>query len=207
VIRILVVDDHPVVRDGVASPLDAADDLEVVGQAASGPEAVARTRQAEPDVVVMDLRMPGGGGVDAVAEIRRLERPAAVLMLTTFDTDSEIVAALEAGAIGYLLKDASTQALQDAVRAAAAGETVLSPAVAGRITARMRGAEDRPALSERETQVLELVAEGTSNRQIAKELFVSEATVKTHLARLYDKLGVADRAAAVATAYRAGILH
>jgi DNA-binding NarL/FixJ family response regulator len=128
-------------------------------------------------------------------------------MLTTFDTDSEIVAALEAGAIGYLLKDASTQALQDAVRAAAAGETVLSPAVAGRITARMRGAEDRPALSERETQVLELVAEGTSNRQIAKELFVSEATVKTHLARLYDKLGVADRAAAVATAYRAGILH
>lgn len=205
-IRILLVDDHPVVRDGVAATLTAAGDLEVVGQASSGPEAVRVASQLEVDVVIMDLRMPAGGGVAAIREITRPREHPAVLVLTTFDTDAEVIDALEGGAIGYLLKDAATQTLLDAVRATAAGETVLSPAVASRLTDHVRSPGSRAPLSHREREVLALVSRGTSNRAIAEELFISEATVKTHLSRLYDKLGVSDRAAAVATAYRAGLL-
>ncbi len=204
-IRILVADDHPVVRDGIRSMLSAVPDFEVVGEAASGPEAVAQVRRSDPDVVVMDLRMPGGGGVDAVRALRADGARARVLVLTTFDTDSETVAAIEAGATGYLLKDTPAADLFAAVRATAAGETVLSPAVASRLASHVR----RPAggaLSAREREVLTLVARGRSNRVIAEELFVSEATVKTHLVHVYEKLGVADRAAAVATAYERGIL-
>jgi DNA-binding NarL/FixJ family response regulator len=203
---ILVVDDHPVVRDGVAATLSAVDDFEVVGQAASGPEAVERTVALDPDVVVLDLRMPGGGGVDAVREMRRRGLRASVLVLTTYDTDSDTVAAIEAGATGYLLKDAPTATLVSAVRSTAAGETVLSPTVATRLASHVRDPGRRPALSAREREVLVLVARGMANTQIARELFVSEATVKTHLGHVFDKLGVTDRAAAVATAYETGIL-
>jgi DNA-binding NarL/FixJ family response regulator len=206
-IRLVVADDHPVVRDGVRSMLAAVADFEVVGEAASGPEAVAVVAATDPDVVVMDLRMPGGGGVDAVRALAAAGSRTAVLVLTTYDTDADTIAAIEAGATGYLLKDTPAAALFDAVRATAAGETVLSPAVAARLASHVR----RPAatgatLSPREREVLVLVARGTSNRAIAEELFVSEATVKTHLVHVYDKLGVKDRAAAVATAYERGIL-
>ncbi|WP_316932193.1 response regulator transcription factor [Nocardioides marmotae] len=205
-IRILVADDHPVVRDGVRSMLSAVPDFEVVAEAGSGPEAVALARATDPDVVVMDLRMPGGGGVDAVRALRASGTRAAVLVLTTYDTDSETVAAIEAGATGYLLKDTPAERLFEAVRATAAGETVLSPAVASRLASHLRRPSRTTALTSREREVLVLVARGTSNRAIAQELFVSEATVKTHLVHVYEKLGVADRAAAVATAYERGIL-
>lgn len=205
-IRILVVDDHPVVRDGVAAVLSAADDFEVVGQAASGPEAVSLTADLEPDVVVMDLRMPGGGGVDAVREMSSRGLAAAVLVLTTYDTDSDTLAAIEAGATGYLLKDSPAQTLVAAVRSTAAGETVLSPTVATRLALHVRSPQRRASLSAREREVLVLVARGMPNKAIARELFVSEATIKTHLGHVFDKLGATDRAAAVAAAYQLGIL-
>jgi DNA-binding NarL/FixJ family response regulator len=205
-VTIVVVDDHPVVRDGVRSMLAGVTGFEVVGEAASGPEAVERVLATDPDVVVMDLRMPGGGGVDAVRELRARGARASVLVLTTYDTDSDTVAAIEAGATGYLLKDTPAETLFDAVRATAAGETVLSPAVASRLASHVRRPAASGVLSAREREVLALVARGRSNRVIAEELFVSEATVKTHLVHVYEKLGVSDRAAAVATAYERGIL-
>lgn len=204
-IRILVVDDHPVVRDGVRSMLAAVTDFEVVGEAASGPEAVAQVELTDPDVVVMDLRMPGGDGVSALRVLRDRGSRAAVLVLTTYDTDSDTVAAIGAGAHGYLLKDTPPERLYDAVRATAAGETVLSPAVVARLASHVR-APAAGSLSEREREVLRLVAQGRSNRLIAEDLFVSEATVKTHLVHVYEKLEVTDRAAAVARAYESGIL-
>lgn len=205
-IRILVVDDHPVVRDGVAAMLSAVEDLDVVGQAGSGPEAVRLATGLDPDVVVMDLRMPGGGGVDAVRAMKQLGLRAAVLVLTTYDTDTDTVAAIEAGATGYLLKDSPTATLVSAVRSTAAGETVLSPTIATRLASHVREPARRTALSAREREVLALVARGMPNKQIARELFVSEATVKTHLGHVFDKLGATDRAAAVAAAYEQGIL-
>jgi DNA-binding NarL/FixJ family response regulator len=205
-VRILVVDDHPVVRDGVAATLSAVDDFDVVGQAEDGLRAVELAAALDPDVVVMDLRMPGGGGVEAVREMRRRAIRAAVLVLTTYDTDSDTIAAIEAGATGYLLKDAPTEKLVSGVRATAAGETVLSPTVATRLASHVRQPSRNTALSAREREVLTLVARGTPNRSIASKLFVSEATVKTHLAHVYDKLGVTDRAAAVARGYELGIL-
>ncbi|WP_309136287.1 response regulator transcription factor [Nocardioides campestrisoli] len=200
------MDDHPVVRDGICSLLGAVPGFEVVGDADSGPAAVARARELDPDVVVMDLRMPGGGGVEALREIRRLGLRAQVLVLTTYDTDSETVAAIEAGASGYLLKDSPTEALVAGVRATAAGETVLSPTVMARLASHVRSPVRSGALTAREREVLVLVARGRSNRLVAEELFVSEATVKTHLVRIYEKLGVTDRAAAVAAGYQRGIL-
>ncbi len=204
-ITLLIVDDHPVVRDGLRGMFTAAPDFEVLGEAADGVEAVRIAASLDPDVVLMDLRMPGGGGVAAIAELVRRGVRAKVLVLTTYDTDSDTLPAIEAGATGYLLKDAPRDELFTAVRAAAAGRTVLSPAVASRLVSRVRGPGNEP-LSAREREVLELVARGTSNRQIAASLFISEATVKTHLAHVYAKLGVNDRAAAVATAYDRGIL-
>ena len=205
-IRILVVDDHPIVRDGLRSMLSAVIDFEVVGEAASGPEAVVRVRETDPDVVVMDLRMPGGDGVAAVRELQAVGARAAVLVLTTYDTDLDTVAAIEAGATGYLLKEAPARELIDAVRATASGETVLSPAVAARLAAHVRAPTATAALSSREREVLVLVARGRSNRVIAEDLFVSEATVKTHLQHVFDKLDVNDRASAVARGYERGIL-
>ncbi|MFI0464705.1 response regulator [Saccharopolyspora sp. 5N102] len=204
-ITLLIVDDHPVVRDGLRGMFDSAADIEVLGEASDGPSAVALAVELDPDVVLMDLRMPGGGGVAAIAELVRRGQRCKVLVLTTYDTDSDTLAAIEAGATGYLLKDAMRDELFAAVRAAAEGRTVLSPAVASRLVSRVRSPGEQP-LSAREREVLGLVAKGRSNREIAADLFVSEATVKTHLTHLYGKLGVNDRAAAVAAAYDRGIL-
>ena len=205
-ITLLIADDHPVVRDGLRGMFESAPDFTVLGEAASGEEAVERTAALDPDVVLMDLRMPGGGGVAAIAH--RTGARARVLVLTTYDTDTDTLPAIEAGATGYLLKDAPRDELFTAVRAAAEGRTVLSPAVASRLVSAVRAPrnERNEPLSAREREVLALVARGTSNREIARELFISEATVKTHLTHLYAKLGVNDRAAAVATAYERGIL-
>ncbi|MFE7125478.1 response regulator [Streptomyces sp. NPDC057617] len=207
-ITLIVVDDHPVVRDGLRGMFESAPGFEVLGEASNGVEGVALAARLDPDVVLMDLRMPGGGGVDAIAELTRRGARAKVLVLTTYDTDSDTLPAIEAGATGYLLKDAPREELFTAVRAAADGRTVLSPAVASRLVSRVRtpAAAGREPLSAREREVLELVARGTPNKEIAAELFISEATVKTHLTHLYAKLGVKDRAAAVAVGYDRGIL-
>lgn len=207
-ISLLIVDDHPVVRDGLRGMFAAAPGFTVLGEAPDGVAAVALTGELDPDVVLMDLRMPGGGGVDAIRELTRRGARAKVLVLTTYDTDSDTLPAIEAGATGYLLTDAPREELFTAVRAAAQGRTVLSPAVASRLVSAVRtpAVPGNEPLSAREREVLALVARGTSNREIARELFISEATVKTHLTHLYGKLGVNDRAAAVATAYQRGIL-
>ncbi|MEU5256546.1 response regulator transcription factor [Streptomyces longwoodensis] len=207
-ISLLIVDDHPVVRDGLRGMFAAAPGFTVLGEAADGVQAVERAAALDPDVVLMDLRMPGGGGVDAIRELTRRGARARVLVLTTYDTDSDTLPAIEAGATGYLLKDAPREELFTAVRAAAEGRTVLSPAVASRLVSAVRAPRSpgNEPLSAREREVLALVAKGTSNKEIARELFISEATVKTHLTHLYAKLGVNDRAAAVAVAYDRGIL-
>ncbi|MEW1552057.1 response regulator transcription factor [Streptomyces tsukubensis] len=207
-ITLLLVDDHPVVRDGLRGIFAAAPGFTVLGESSSGVEAVDMTFRLDPDVVLMDLRMPGGNGVDAIAELTRRGARSRVLVLTTFDTDTDTLPAIEAGATGYLLKDAPRDELLAAVRAAADGRAVLSPAVASRLLSAVRGPAV-PAdgtLSGREREVLSLVARGTSNREIAAKLFISEATVKTHLTHIYGKLGVKDRAAAVAAGYDRGIL-
>ncbi|MGW1621002.1 response regulator [Streptomyces sp. NPDC002172] len=207
-ISLLIVDDHPVVRDGLRGMFESAPGFAVLGEASNGAEAVTLAGTLDPDVILMDLRMPGGGGVDAIRELTRRGARAQVLVLTTYDTDSDTLPAIEAGATGYLLKDAPREELFTAVRAAAQGRTVLSPAVASRLVSAVRtpAAPGNEPLSAREREVLTLVARGTSNREIARELFISEATVKTHLTHLYAKLGVNDRAAAVATGYQRGIL-
>jgi len=204
-IRLLVVDDHPVVRDGLRGIFTAEPGFEVVGEARDGAEALAQAPRLSPDVVLMDLRMPAMGGVETIARLRRTTPDVRVLVLTTFDTDQDVLPAIEAGATGYLLKDAPREELVRAVRAAFRGEPVLSPAIAGRLMGRMR----RPApeaLSDRELQVLRLVAAGATNREAAARLFISEATIKTHLLHIYGKLGVRDRAAAVGEAYERGLL-
>ncbi|MFB6988764.1 response regulator [Streptomyces sp. NPDC056178] len=208
VITLVVVDDHPVVRDGLRGMFDSAPGFRVLGEASNGVEGVDLVARLDPDVVLMDLRMPGGGGVAAIAELARRGDRSKVLVLTTYDTDSDTLPAIEAGATGYLLKDAPRDELFNAVRAAADGRTVLSPAVASRLVSRVRtpAAPDNDALSAREREVLALVAKGTSNRAIAAELFISEATVKTHLTHIFAKLGAKDRAAAVAIGYDRGIL-
>ncbi|REE63522.1 LuxR family two component transcriptional regulator [Streptomyces sp. 3212.3] len=204
-VSLLIVDDHPVVRDGLRGMFENAPGFRVLGEASGGVEAVALASGLDPDVILMDLRMPGGGGVEAIATLTRSGARAKILVLTTYDTDSDTLPAIEAGATGYLLKDAPRDELFTAVRAAAEGRTVLSPAVASRLVSAVRAPGNEP-LSVREREVLALVAKGTSNREIARVLFISEATVKTHLTHLYAKLGVKDRAAAVAVAYDRGIL-
>ncbi|MFB8087666.1 response regulator [Streptomyces sp. NPDC055992] len=208
VITLIVVDDHPVVRDGLRGMFAAAPEFQVLGEAADGVEGVEMAARLDPDVVLMDLRMPGGGGVAAITELTRRGARSKVLVLTTYDTDSDTLPAIEAGATGYLLKDAPREELFTAVRAAAEGRTVLSPAVASRLVSAVRApaAGGNETLSAREREVLTLVARGTSNREIAAGLFISEATVKTHLTHLFAKLGVKDRAAAVAAGYDRGIL-
>lgn len=204
-IRLMIVDDHPVVRDGLSGIFAPDPDFEVVAEAANGADAVRRARALEPDVILMDLRMPELDGVGAIRELSRAGIPSRVLVLTTYDSDADVRPAIEAGATGYLLKDAPRDELLRAVRAAASGKSVLSPAVAARLLAQVRTpAED--ALSERELEVLALVARGATNRQAAGQLFISEATVKTHLLHIYAKLGVSDRAAAVAEGYNRGLL-
>jgi DNA-binding NarL/FixJ family response regulator len=204
-IRLMIVDDHPVVRDGLRGMLAGDPDLEVVGEASDGAEALAVVASLRPDVILMDLRMPGLGGVAAIRALRENDVAARVLVLTTYDTDSDVVPALEAGATGYLLKDSPRAELVRAIRAAARGEAVLAPSVATRLVSQLR-APAPDALSERELEVLTLIAGGETNRGAAARLFISEATVKTHLLHIYEKLEVNDRAAAVATAYERGLL-
>lgn len=204
VIRLLIVDDHPVVRDGLRGMCDASEEFDVIGEASDGKDAIRHVEQLDPDVVLMDLRMAGGGGLEAIVELTARSARANVLVLTTYDTDHDIMAALDAGATGYLLKDAPRDDLFAAIRAAAKGKSMLSPSVATRVVSRVRSRTD--ALSGREQEIVAHVAKGRSNREIAAALFVSEATVKTHLAHAFEKLGVKDRAAAVAIAYERGLL-
>jgi DNA-binding NarL/FixJ family response regulator len=204
-VTVLLVDDHPVVRVGLRGMLAAAPDIEVVGEAGSGAEAVVLAGTLAPDVVLMDLRMPGGDGVAAIERIRAARPATRVVVLTTYDTDTDILRAIEAGAAGYLLKDAALDTLADAVRAAARGETVLAPPVAARLVHRLR-APTGDTLTPRETEVLALVARGLSNADIGRTLYIGEATVKTHLLRIFGKLGVNDRTAAVTAAMSRGLL-
>ena len=209
-IKVLIVDDHPVVRDGLRGVIDGEPGMEVVGEAGNGAEALARVAGSGADgtgvdVVLMDLRMPEMGGVEAIRELRRTAPAVRVLVLTTFDTDRDVLPAVEAGATGYLLKDTPRAELLRAVRAAYRGEAVLSPAVAGRLMGQVRGPEP-DLLSARELEVLALVAAGSTNREAAQRLFISEATVKTHLLHIYAKLEVRDRASAVAAGYQRGLL-
>ena len=204
-IRLMLVDDHPVVRDGLHGVFAADEDFEVVAEAGDGQEALARAARVEVDVVLLDLRMPRMGGVETIRALATQAPHVRVLVLTTFDTDRDVLPAIEAGATGYLLKDASAAELKSAVRAAYAGQPVLAPSVAGRLIGQVRRGPDS-ALSPREVEVLRLVAAGTTNRETARRLLISEATVKTHLLHLYEKLGVNDRAAAVSEAYQRGLL-
>jgi DNA-binding NarL/FixJ family response regulator len=203
---VLLVDDHPVVRQGLAAVLGAVPDLDVVGEAASGPQAEALSVTLRPDIVLMDLRMPGGDGVESIERMTAAGLPCRVIVLTTYETDGDILRAVEAGAAGYLLKDVARGELADAIRAAARGETVLAPSIAARLVDRLRTRPERPRLSDRETAVLRLVAEGCTNAEIGRRLFIGESTVKTHLLRAFGKLGVTDRTAAVTGAMRHGLL-
>lgn len=204
-ISLLIVDDHPVVRDGLRGMFGADPRFEVVGEAGDGAEAVAVAERLRPDVILMDLRMPGTDGVAAIRELAKRGVPSRVLVLTTYDTDSHVLPAIQAGATGYLLKETPREELVRAVEAAARGEAVLSPAVATRLVGQVRTPAPAP-LSAREREVLELIAQGSTNREAAKRLYISETTVKTHLLHVYAKLGVNDRAAAVAAAFSRGYL-
>jgi DNA-binding NarL/FixJ family response regulator len=205
-IRVVVADDHPVVRDGLCAVLETQPDIDVVGEATTGKEAVGLARSLRPDLVLMDLQMPELDGATATRRIRAEHGDVQVLVLTTYDTDADIRRAVEAGATGYLLKDARREELFHAVRLAAKGESVLSPGVAKRVLRRMRAPAEE-ALSSREIEVLGAVARGLSNRAIARSFHISEATVKTHLLHVFAKLGVDDRTAAVTTALERGIIR
>lgn len=205
-IRLIIADDHPIVRTGLKGMLADRPDFVLVGEATNGHEAVALTGQLQPDVVLMDLRMPGLDGVGATSAIRTGGSRSHVLVLTTYDSDADILRAIEAGATGYLLKDAPRDDLFRAIEAAARGETVLAPTVAARLIGRMRAPAEE-ALSAREVEVLRLVARGASNQEIARGLHISQATVKSHLIHIFGKLGVNDRTAAVTMALERGIFH
>ncbi|AFR10993.1 MULTISPECIES: response regulator [Nocardiopsis] len=206
-LRILLVDDHPVVRHGLKAMFAEIPDMGVVAEAADGESALAVLRSGtEVDIVLMDLRMGEGmDGVTAIRNVNDLPDPPQVLVLTTYDTDADILAAVEAGATGYMLKDAPPDQLREAVRTAARGRTALAPDVADRLMDRLRS--PRPSLSGRELEILRLLARGLSNRAISRELFISEATVKTHLVHVFDKLGVDNRTAAITTALRRGVIR
>ena len=204
-IRVLIADDQRVVRDGLSMLVALIDGVEVVGTASDGAEAVQLAAAYRPDVIMMDLRMPGGDGVSATAEILAGTPGARVVVLTTYETDTDIVRAVEAGAVGYLLKDTPVAELGHAIRAAARGETVLAPSVARRLVSHVRQPR-RDLLSGRETEVLALVAQGLTNAEIGQRLSIAEATVKTHLIRLFGKLGVNDRTAAVTSAIALGVI-
>jgi DNA-binding NarL/FixJ family response regulator len=206
--RTLVVDDHPIVRQGIVALLAGADDFAVVGQAGGGAEAVRLAAELAPDLVVMDLRMPGVDGVAATRQVL-LDRPEArVVVLTTYETDDSILSAIEAGASGYLLKAAPEAELLAGLRAVVAGQVALAPSMAALLVTRARtpAADAASPLTARETQVLDLVAAGCSNPEIGRRLYIGEATVKTHLLHVFDKLGVADRTRAVTLALERGWL-
>jgi DNA-binding NarL/FixJ family response regulator len=204
-IRILITDDHPVVREGLSGMLAGQPDFEVIGMAADGDTAVTMHSSLAPDITLMDLRMPGLDGVGAIKAIKAQQPLACIIVLTTYDSDADILHAIEAGASGYLLKDAPREELFRAIRAAARGDSVLSPAVAARLMTQMRASAGEQ-LSAREIEVLQLVARGASNKEIGQRLHISTATVKTHLIHIYGALGVDDRTAAVTTALERGII-
>lgn len=211
-IRVLLADDHEIVRLGLRAVLESADDIEVIGEVATAEAAIAAAQAGGIDVILMDLRFGPGvegtrlaTGADATAEIKRtMEKPPHVLVVTNYDTDADILGAIEAGALSYLLKDAPPEELLAAVRSAAEGDSTLSPTVANRLMTRVR--TPRTSLTPRELEVLKLVASGSSNREIGRTLLLSEATVKSHLVHIYDKLGVRSRTSAVAAARKQGVL-
>jgi DNA-binding NarL/FixJ family response regulator len=204
VIRVLVADDHPIVRSGIVALLESAGDMEVVGTAATGLEAVELAVQLTPDIVLMDLRMPGIEGDEATARILGSSSGIRVVVLTTYETDAAILTAIEAGASGYLLKAAPQDEILAGIRSVARGEVALAPSIAAMLVNRVK----RPVvtLSARESEVLGLVSQGLSNPSIAKQLFLSEATVKTHLLHAFEKLEVSDRTRAVTKAMELGLL-
>ena len=210
-IRVLLADDHEIVRLGLRSVLEGAEDIDVVGEVATAESAVSAAQAGGIDVILMDLRFGAGvegtrvmGGAEATAQIRSaMATPPKVLVVTNCDTDADILGAIEAGAVGYLLKDAPPQELLAAVRSTAEGDSALSPIVADRLMTRVR--TPRTSLTPRELEVLQLVAAGASNRQIGQDLMLSEATVKSHLVHIYDKLGVRSRTSAVAAAREQGV--
>ena len=200
-VTVLLVDDHAVVRAGLRALLDSQPDIEVIAEAGTGEEAVDAVITHRPRLVTMDLALGSGiDGVEAIRRIRQVDRDLPVLVFTTYDTDADVVRAIDAGAIGYLLKDSTPQEIFAAVRGAAAGQSVLSPPVASRLLQQMQRPEE--ALTPREAELLTLLAKGMTNKELGKALFISEATVKTHLAHIYSKLGVDTRAAAVSVALR-----
>ena len=203
-IRVLVADDHPIVRSGIVALLESADDMEVVGTASSGLEVVELAVQLTPDIVLMDLRMPGIEGDEATARILARSSGIRVVVLTTYETDASILTAIEAGASGYLLKAAPQEEILAGIRSVARGEVALAPSIAAMLVNRVK----RPTvnLSAREKEVLALVSQGLSNPAIAKQLYLSEATVKTHLLHAFEKLEVSDRTRAVTKAMELGLL-
>ncbi|MDL9977825.1 response regulator [Microbacterium sp. ASV49] len=204
-ISVLIVDDHPIVRTGLRALLDQREDVRIVGEAASGEEAIALAGHLHPEVVLCDLRLGDGlDGVQTTVALRALEPAPAVLILTTFDRDAEILAAIEAGAAGYLLKDVPPSTIVAALRQAAAGQMVLTPELAGRVVQGIR--RPRVRLTDRETDVLRMLDTGASNREIAKSLFITEGTVKTHLVHIFAKLDADSRSRALAVAREAGLL-
>ena len=206
-ISLLIVDDHPVVRAGLRALLDGQDDLDVVGEASDLSSAERAVTLDRPDVVLMDLNLgAGAGGAEVTARLRALPEPPEVLVLTTYDTEADVLRALDAGATGYLLKDAPPAELFAGIRATARGETVLAPSVAATVVRRASSA-GRPAITEREVEVLELLSRGLGNKEMARELLVSEATVKSHLSHIYSKLGIDTRAGAVAAAIERRIIR
>jgi len=202
---VLLVDDHPVVRSGLRAVLDTGDDVTVVGEAATGEEAITLASHLHPDVVLCDLRLGEGiDGIQTTAALRALDAAPAVLILTTFDRDAEILGAIEAGAAGYLRKDVAPEVIAEGVRRAAAGDVVLAPELATRVLKGMRS--PRPKLTDREIEVLRLLAKGSTNREIARALFVTEATVKTHLTHIFTKLDVDSRSRAIHVAQETGLI-
>jgi DNA-binding NarL/FixJ family response regulator len=204
VIRVVVADDHPIVRSGIVALLNTAEDVEVVGEATTGLEAVDLALALSPDLVLMDLRMPGIDGDEATARILAAKPSVRILILTTYESDDSILTAIEAGASGYLLKAAPQEEILAGVRSVARGEVALAPSIAALLVQRLKA--PAPSLSPRETQVLKLVADGQSNPSIASTLFLSEATVKTHLLHVFEKLGVSDRTRAVTRAMELGLI-
>lgn len=209
-IRVLIVDDHPVVRHGLRSFLSSRDGIEVVGEAGDGEQAVEEARAVSPDVVLMDLVMPGAGGVAAIRRILEAQPGARVLVLTSFSSDDQVIPAVQAGAAGYLLKDVAPAELEAAVRAVHRGEALLDPHVVAGVMAEVAGSRSQAGgpdeLTPREVEVLRLLGRGLSNRQLAAELFVSEKTVKTHVSSILAKLGVSDRTQAALWAVRRGLV-
>ncbi len=206
IINLLICDDHPVVRSGLHGMLESQPDLRVVAEAADGAEAISLARQHWPDVVLMDLRMPGVDGVTATKQIKAEHPNTDVLILTTYDTDADIVRAVSVGALGFLLKDAPEERIFSAIRDVARGNSPLTPSVAARLVGRLRE-DNESILSSREVEILQLVARGVNNKGIANKLWISEATVKSHLNRIFDKLDAVDRTSAVTSALKRGIIR